>query len=67
MFTDAEPEVAGQREVLLFQFVFLHLEASLEDLLGLGSSDCDVDCDLLVSSDAEGADGVSCFACAESF
>lgn len=47
------------REVSLPELVLLDLEASLEDLFGLGASDGDVASDLLVSSNTEGSDGVS--------
>lgn len=63
VFGDAEAEVAGLAEVLAAQFVFLDLEASLEDFLRLGSSDCDVHGDLFVTSDTERSDGVAGLAC----
>lgn len=47
------------REVSLPELVLLDLEASLEDLFGLGASDGDMASDLLVSSNTEGSDGVS--------
>ena len=62
MLANAEPEVAGIREVLLAEFVFFDLEATLEDLFGFGAADRDVHGDLLVTSDAEGADCVAGFA-----
>jgi hypothetical protein len=65
MLRDAEAEVARLGEVLLAQLVFLDLEATLQDLLGLGTADGDVHGDLLVASDAETADGVAGFACCE--
>ena len=46
-------------EVPLPELVLLNLESSLEDLLGLGSSDGDVAGDLLVPSDSEVSNGVS--------
>ena len=63
MLRDTEPEVASIREVLLAEFVFLDLQATFEDFFSFGASDRDMDCDLLVTSDAEGADGVAGFAC----
>lgn len=63
VFRDAETKVAGLAEVLAAEFVFLDLEASLEDLLGLGSSDRDVHGDLFVTTDTEGSDGVASLAC----
>lgn len=56
---DTEAEVAGLGEVLAAELVLLDLEASLEDLLGLGTADGDVDGDLLVTTDAERAHGVA--------
>ena len=41
------------------QLVLLDLQSSLQNLLRLGTSDSDVDGDLLVPSDAERSDGVS--------
>jgi hypothetical protein len=64
---DAEAEVASLAEVALPQLVLLDLEAALEDLLCLGPADGDVDGDLLVTADAEGSDGVACFACTSPF
>ncbi|PPQ69592.1 hypothetical protein CVT25_000966 [Psilocybe cyanescens] len=58
---DAEPKVAGLREVLAPQLVLLDLQPALQDLLGLGPADGDVHGDLLVTTDAKGADGVAGF------
>jgi len=63
VFRDTETEVACVGEVLLSQLVLLDLQASLENLLGLGASDGNVDCDLFVSSDTERSNGVSGLAC----
>ena len=60
---DTETEVAGLGEVALAELVLLDLEATLEDLLGLGATDGDVDGDLLVTADTEGTDGVAGLAC----
>ena len=60
---DTETEVAGLGEVALAELVLLDLEATLEDLLGLGTTDGDVDGDLLVTADTEGTDGVTGLAC----
>ena len=57
VLADAEAKVARLAEVALPQLVFLHLEPSLQNLLGLGPADRDVHRDLLVASDAEGSDG----------
>jgi hypothetical protein len=62
---DAKAKVARLGEVPLAQFVFLDLEAAFEDFFGLGASDGDVHGDLFVTADAEGADGVACFACGD--
>jgi len=56
---NTETEVAGLGEVLAAELVLLDLEAALEDLLSLGATDGDVDGDLLVTTDAERADGVA--------
>ena len=59
MLGDTETEVAGLGEVALAELVLLDLEATLEDLLGLGATDGDVNGDLLVTADTEGTDGVA--------
>lgn len=56
---DTESEVTGLGEVALAELVLLDLESSLENLLGLGSTDGDVNGDLLVTTDTEGTDGVT--------
>lgn len=56
---DTEAKVAGLGEVLAAELVLLHLETTLEDLLGLGTPDGDVHGDLLVTTDTERADGVA--------
>lgn len=38
VLADTETEVTGLGEILLSQLIFLDLEATLEDLLGLGAS-----------------------------
>lgn len=63
MLRDAKTKVTGIRKVLLPQLVFLDLQTSLEDFLSLGTSHGDVDGDLFVAADPEGADGVAGFAC----
>ena len=55
---DAEPEVARLGEVLALELVLLDLQAALEDLLRLRPADGDVHGNLLVTTDAELADGV---------
>lgn len=59
VLADTEAEVAGLAEVALAQLVLLDLEATLENLLGLGATDGDVDSDLFVTADTEGTDGVA--------
>jgi hypothetical protein len=59
VFADTETEVAGLAEVTLAELVLLDLEATLENLLGLGAADGDVDSDLLVPPETEGTDGVA--------
>lgn len=59
VLADTEAEVAGLAEVALAELVLLDLEATFEDLLGLGAADGDVDSNLLVTADTERADGVA--------
>lgn len=59
VLADTEAEVAGLAEVALAELVLLDLEATLEDLLGLGATDGDVDRDLFVTADTERADSVA--------
>lgn len=56
---DTEAEVAGLGEVALPQLILLDLQATLQNLLGLGATDGDVNGDLLVTTDTEGTDGVA--------
>ena len=63
VFADAETEVASLAEVALAQLVLLDLEATLENFLGLGATDGDVDGDLFVTADTEGSDSVAGLAC----
>lgn len=65
MFRNTEAEVAGLAEVLAAKFVFLDLQATLENLFGLGATDGDMDGNLFVTTDTERSDGVSCFACTD--
>lgn len=59
VLANTEPKVAGLTEVALAQLVLLDLEATLENFLGLGATDGDVDGDLFVTSDTESSDGVA--------
>jgi len=63
VLADAEAEVAGLREVALAELVLLDLEATLENLLGLGAADGDVDGNLFVTADTKGTDSVAGLAC----
>ena len=60
---NTETKVASLREVAGSQLVFLDFQTSLDNFLGLGTSDGDVNCDLFVSSDTKRSDGVSSLAC----
>jgi len=59
VLADTETEVASLGEVALAELVFLDLEATLENFLGLGATDGDVDGDLFVTTDTKGTDSVS--------
>ncbi len=63
VFADTETKVASLREVALAEFVFLDLQSTFQDFLGLWSTDCNVHSDLFVTTDTEGSDGVSGLAC----
>lgn len=56
---DTETEVAGVGEVTATELVFLDLETTLDDLLGLGAADGNVAGDLLVTTDTETTEGVA--------
>jgi hypothetical protein len=62
VFADTEAEVASLGEVALAQFVFLDLQATLENFLGLGTTDGNVNGNLFVTTDTEGTDGVASLA-----
>lgn len=59
VLVDTEAKVSGLREVALAELVLLDLKTTLDDLLGLGATNGDVDGDLLVTADTEGTDGVA--------
>ena len=59
VLADAETEVASLGKVPLAKLVFLNLQSTLENLLSLGSADCDMHGNLLVTTDTEGTDGVA--------
>ena len=56
---DTKAEVASLAEVTLAELVFLDLKTTLENFLGLGATDCNVNRNLLVTSDTVGGDGVT--------
>ena len=59
---DTKAKVARLREVAAAELVLLDLEATLENFLGFGATDGDVDGDLFVTSDTESSDGVASLA-----
>lgn len=59
---DTEAEVSSLGEVLLAQLVFFDLQATLDNLLGLGPADGNVHGDLLVTTDTKCTDSVACLA-----
>jgi len=59
MFADTEAEVASLGEVALAKLIFLDFQSTLQDFLGLWSTDSNVHSDLLVTTDTEGSDSVS--------
>lgn len=63
MFADTEAEVAGLGKVALAELIFLNLESTLEDFLGLWATNGDVDSNLLITTDPKGTDGVASLAC----
>lgn len=63
VLADSEAEIPRRGEILLPQFILFDFQTALEDLFGFGTSDGHVDGDLLVTTDAECADGVTRFAC----
>ena len=63
MLRDPESEIACVAEVLFSEFVLFDFQTTLEDLFGFGTADCDMYGNLLVTSDTEGSDSVSSFAC----
>ena len=63
MFANAETKIPCFREVPLLQLVFLDFQTSLENFLGFGAANGDMDSDLFVTTDTERSDGVAGFAC----
>ena len=62
VFADSEAKVASLGEVALAQLIFLDLQSTLEDFLGLGASHSNVHGDLLITTDTEGSDSVTSLA-----
>lgn len=58
MLLDTKSEAARFTEVAAQQLVLLHLQATLQKLHSLLTTDGDVACDLLVTPDAEGTNSV---------
>lgn len=61
VFLDTETEVPHRGEVLPPQLILLHLQTTFENFLSFRPPDGDVHGDLLITSDAEGTDGVAGF------
>ncbi len=59
VLSNAETEVAGGGEVRSIQLVLLHLQRAVENLSSLRTTDGGVDSDLLVTTNAEAAHGVT--------
>ena len=53
---NTKAEASSIREVAFLEFSVLDFQASLQDFVSFISTDCDVNCDLLVSLDAETSD-----------
>jgi hypothetical protein len=62
VLTNPEPKVSCIAEVLLAQLVLLDFQPAFQDLFGFGTAHGDVDGDLFVAADPEGADCVAGFA-----
>ena len=60
VLADTESKIAGFRKILFLQLIFLDLQATLKNFFSFRTSDGNVDGDLFVSSNAEGADCVAC-------
>ena len=56
---DTESKVTSLAKVSLLQLVLLDLQSTLQNLLGLGSTDGNVTSDLFVTTNRERSDGVS--------
>jgi hypothetical protein len=56
---DSKTKVSGITKVLLQEFIFLHLEATLQNFQGLFTADGNMDGDLFVTTDTEGSEGIT--------
>merc|ERR1711994_277905 len=61
VFLNTEVKVASITEVRLTQFVLTHLQAPLQDFLGLSSTNGAMTSDLLITLDTKGTHGVTGF------
>ena len=59
MFLNTETEGTSLGEVALLEFVFLDLEATVENFFGLWSTDSAVAWDFFITSDTESTDSVT--------
>ena len=60
MLLNSESEAASIREILFLELSIFDFQASLEDLIGFITSHCYMDCNLLVSLDAEASNCEAC-------
>lgn len=59
VLADTKTEVTGLGEVALAELIFLDLQATLQDFLGLWATDGNMNGDLLVTTNTEGTDSIS--------
>jgi hypothetical protein len=59
VFVNTETKVTGGGPVTGLELVFLDLQTTFKDFLGLGTADSDVNGDLFVTTDGESTDGVT--------
>ena len=59
MLLNTESEASCIGKVPLFEFAILNLESTLEDFVGLITSDSDVNSDLLITLDVEASNSVT--------
>lgn len=63
---DTETKVTSLGEVALAELILLDLQSTLQDFLGLWTTDGNVNSDLFVTTDTEGTDSISGLACGQS-